>query len=85
MCVDSYDLGRIAFAIERSNDVPAYLEHLFQISQDVIQNKVYKNALVTLILSLYIKLADKEYEKIIECQFLLKDIEGIAKTMIRIV
>lgn len=84
MCVDSYDLGRLSFAIERSSDIPIYLEHVFEISQEVIQNKVYKNALVTLILDLYLKFADKEYEKIIECQFLLRNIEGITKTMIRI-
>lgn len=51
----------------------------------MIQNKIYKNALVTLILSLYHKYLPREYNQIIKCQFLLKDIDSMAKTMLSIV
>lgn len=51
----------------------------------MIDNKIYKNALVELILSMYQKFEPKQYQEIINCQFLLKDIDSMAKTMISIV
>ena len=84
MCIDSYDLGRIIIAVEKSDNMKAHLQHVYIISQNLIQNKTYKNALLQLILSLYQKYFPKEYHKIIQIQFLLKNIDSMAKTMVNI-
>lgn len=57
------------------------MKYIYQISQEVVQNKVYKSSLLNLIVSLYRKHAPEEHLDIVSVYFLLKDSDSIAKIL----
>ena len=59
--VESFDLDRLVQAIESTNLIEDNLNLLYDLIQDFIVNTEYKNAIVNVILKLYIKHAGKKY------------------------
>ena len=82
--VESFDLDRLVQAIESTNLIEDNLNLLYDLIQDFIVNTEYKNAIVNVILKLYIKHAGKKYFDITKCQFLLNNSEALSSTLVHI-
>ena len=82
--IESFDLDRLVQSIEATNLIQGNLQLLYDLIQDFVVNTEYKNAIVNVILKLYIKHAGNQYFDITKCQFLLNNSEALSSTLINI-
>jgi hypothetical protein len=60
------------------------LKYTFEISQQLIFNNQYRNAILNVLLELYASNASNQYIDITLCQFLLSNCEALSKTLLNI-
>lgn len=65
--VESYDLDRLTISVESSKNIRNSLNFVYEITQDSIENKEYKSAVLDQLLKLFIKDAGNEYMSITNC------------------
>lgn len=82
--VESYDLDRLTISVESSKNIRNSLNFVYEITQDSIENKEYKSAVLDQLLKLFIKHAGNEYMSITNCQFLLNNTEALSSTLTNI-
>ena len=60
------------------------LKYTFEISQQLIFNNEYRNAILNVLLEPYASNASNQYIDITLCQFLLSNCEALSKTLLNI-
>ncbi len=75
----------MSLAIESSGNIREKLKFVYELSQDLIVNNQYKNAILNVILRLYAKHANSQYIDITNCQFLLNNSDALSSTLINII
>ena len=77
-------LIKLKTAIKSSENVKEKLKYTFEISQQLIYNNEYRNAILKVLLELYGSLASSQYIDITLCQFLLSNCEALSSTLLNI-
>jgi 26S proteasome regulatory subunit N2 len=79
-----YKIQQLALSIESSDNIPETLKYVYQITQDLIVNNKYKNAILDVVLRLYVKHSNNSFVDITNCQFLLNNSDALSSTLLNI-